>query len=469
MQSGNKIRKGIMISITAQLVSMFCSFVLQMVVPKFITEANYAYWQTFVLYVNYVGIFHFGLLDGLILRYSQFDYNQLDKPRIRSQFIILLCITSFFSLLSILISCITISAPMNIVFVFVGIGILSKNVFTYTSYTFQITNRISKYALLVIIQRLISVLFVIVLLIFGFADFYWICLAEILGDFASIIIGSVFNKGLYFGKIISFHETIQEFKLNIFSGFLLLVANWSLNLLVGSAKMIIEIAWDKIVFGKVAFAFSVSSLYLTFISAASIVLFPSIKRMETGELPGLYKRIRDMLSPVLFLSLLAFFPGCWILLKWIPKYSASLYYLGFLFPLIVYSSRINLLTNNYLKAYRREKRMLKINIVSIVFALCGYLVFGYIIKNMTFLIIWVVLSVMLCSLLSEYSVMKIINIHFFYDWITEIIMTFLFIGIAYKFSILVGFFIYLLVLIIYFAINYSKVKTIIRGIKRSMQ
>ena len=34
------------------------------------------------VHVGYVGVLHFGLLDGIVLRYSQYDYDELDKPRI---------------------------------------------------------------------------------------------------------------------------------------------------------------------------------------------------------------------------------------------------------------------------------------------------------------------------------------------------------------------------------------------------
>ena len=58
-----KIRRGIFLSVFAQLVSVSVSLVFSLFVPKFIPPVEYANWQTFVLYVAYVGLFHFGLLD----------------------------------------------------------------------------------------------------------------------------------------------------------------------------------------------------------------------------------------------------------------------------------------------------------------------------------------------------------------------------------------------------------------------
>ena len=78
-----QIKRNIGLSVIAQIISLAVSFIMNLVLPKFISEYQYALWQTYLLYVGYVGILHFGLLDGIVLRYSQYDYEELDKVRIR--------------------------------------------------------------------------------------------------------------------------------------------------------------------------------------------------------------------------------------------------------------------------------------------------------------------------------------------------------------------------------------------------
>ena len=85
-----KFATNVIISIAVQIISLAVSVILNLVVPKLIDEYQYAYWHVYVLYVGYVGILHFGLLDGLVLRYSKYDYEELDRERLRSQFKILL-------------------------------------------------------------------------------------------------------------------------------------------------------------------------------------------------------------------------------------------------------------------------------------------------------------------------------------------------------------------------------------------
>ena len=92
-----QIKKNVSLSIVAQLVSFSVSLLLNLLLPKFVSEKDYSYWQTFLLYASYVPLLHFGFLDGLMLRYSQYDYDNLDKPIIRSQFKIFLCRRGCFS------------------------------------------------------------------------------------------------------------------------------------------------------------------------------------------------------------------------------------------------------------------------------------------------------------------------------------------------------------------------------------
>ena len=123
-----KFAKNVVYSILAQIISLAVSFVLTLIVPKFIDEYQYSYWQTYVLYVGYVGVLHFGLLDGLVLRYSKYDYEELDKARLRSQFIILLIFTSIITFFTSVISLTVAGYPDKIIFALVAVGIITKNI-----------------------------------------------------------------------------------------------------------------------------------------------------------------------------------------------------------------------------------------------------------------------------------------------------------------------------------------------------
>lgn len=447
--TGRQIKKNVIISIVVQAISLLVGFVLNLILPKYIPELQYANWQTYVLYVGYVGILHFGLLDGIVLRYSQYDYDELDKPRIRSQFKILLFITATLSLLSVGLVSLIAEGDDKYIFVYVALGIVTKNIFTYTSYTFQITNRIQKYAVLIVSQKLFYGLGTIFLLFNHVTDFHLYCLADLCGDFFACSIGYFYNRQLYFGKTISFVESIREFWINTSAGIKLLVANWSSILLLGSSKMLVQWHCDKILFAKYSFAFSLSNLFLAFVAAVSVVFFPSLKRMDQNKMPQVYYSVRGVLSPILFAAMLLYFPCNVILSIWLPQYKDSLVFLGIMLPIVIYTSKVTLLTNNYLKAYRKEQTMLQINVVSVIISFLLFAMAIYMFDSIVLLLVLVVIAAMLRSILSEMAVMKLIDMKFYKDFALEAVLTIGFIVSASFFPLTVGTIVYIILLSVY--------------------
>ena len=465
--STKKFVSNIALSVAAQIVSVLVSFVMGLIVPKFIDEFSYAYWQLYILYAGYVGVLHFGLLDGIVLRYGAYDYDELDKKRIRSQFTCLLLTTALIGVIVASVSLGVMQGERSIVFVLVAVSIVLKNITTYNSYIFQITNRISRYVIITIAQRLAYGIAVVVLLVCGVKEFYWYCLADILGDCVGISIGIALNRGsVYLGRMISLRETFRELCANLSAGIILMLANWSSILLIGSARMIIEWRWGELTFGKVSFAFSLTNIFLTFVTAVSVVLFPSLKRIEGDRLPQMYKNIRELISPLLFFALMLYFPGSWIVRLWLPNYAVSLDYLAILLPIIIFSSKVSLLTNNYLKVYRKEKSMLLVNLFSVALGVAVFSFCAYGLGHLNAMLVSVVLVIMLNSVLSETVVMRTIKVRIVKEFFYEAALTAGFILIAHYLDLLWGFLAYLGLFLIYCVLNFRTIGALFRRLLR---
>lgn len=460
--SFGQIKKNIGLSIIAQVISLAVSFVMNLILPKFISEYQYALWQTYLLYVGYVGILHLGLLDGIVLRYSQYDYDELDKPRIRSQFKCLLAMTSVFCLMAIVCAGLFCKSEMRLVFIMTAIGIITRTMFTYTSYSFQITNRIKYYAEMIIGYRIFYGFGAIAMLLRGFHNFYYFCIVDLCSDIFGILFSAHNNKGMYFGSSLNIRDTFEEVKKNISAGIMLMISNWSAFLLTGSARLIIQWHWDKITFGKISFAFSITNLFLTFVTAISVVLFPSLKRTDKQNLPGLYQKIRGAINPLLITILIFYYPGCYFLRKWLPAYNNSLVYLGILLPIIIFSSKISLLTNNYLKALRKERTMLVINLVSVGIAVVMFSISAYFSNNLKMLLVSIVIAIMICSVLSESVVMKTLNIFDIRRFWGEIVMTAVFVITTMLPSQRAGLLIYTTAVVIFLFFNRKNMRYIFK-------
>lgn len=403
------MKKNVVLTVSAQLVSFFVSAVLNLILPKYVSEIDYSNWQTFLLYLGYVPIFHFGFLDGLMLRYSQYDYKNLNKPLVQSQFRLFLGGEVFFGLIGFTLSFGVENEVYRQIVRFISFGIITMNVYAYASHLFQMTNRIGKYAIFVMMMRLILGGGVVAALFFGVNSFYDLCIVYFAASILTILWGVSQNKELFWGTGRLADGTVAELKSNVSSGIMLLIANLSSLFFVGGAKMVVQWHYDPLLFGRVAFSFNLVNLFLTFITAASIAIFPSLKRINTDQLPDFYARIRRSMTPLLFVSLALYFPGYYVLKLWLPNYADSLVYLGVLMPMIVYESRVTLLTNNYLKTYRKEQLMLVINLVSVAIAFVLFLASAFILDSLFILFACLLVVVIARSVISEIVVMRIIN------------------------------------------------------------
>lgn len=455
--TSKKLAKNVILSVSVQIISLAVSFLMNLVVPKFIDGYQYAYWQTYILYTAYVGVLHFGLLDGIVLRYSGYDYDELDKPRLRSQFITLLVFTSLvFALMTGISFICTDDVVGRTIIIFIAAAVISKNISTYTSYSFQITNRINRYAVVVLTQRLAYGAASMVFLLIGLRDFYWFCLADIIGDAASIVVGMCLNRGLYLGRTIGLRDVSKEIKANLSSGILLLLANWSSILVLSGGRLMVQWNWDELIFGQVSFSFSVTNLFLTFVTAISVVLFPALKRMDEQTLPSLYIKLRNVVSLLLVCVLILYFPGCFILELWLPAYADSLRYLGILLPLVIFSAKVTLLTNNYLKVYRREKAMMLINVISITVGMGLFSLFSFAFHSLIGLLVSIVVVVTGNSIASEAMVMHIIGRKALLPFIEEAVMAVAFILCTQLLDLWIGMGVYAACIVIYCVINHKE-------------
>ncbi|MDE5666874.1 MAG: hypothetical protein K2I29_01395, partial [Clostridia bacterium] len=174
----------------------------------------------------------------------------------------------------------------------------------------------------------------------------------------------------------------------------------------------------------------------------------------------------NILSPVLFFMMIFYFVGCEILEIWLPKYNDSLIYLGILLPIIIFSSKVSLLTNNYLKVYRKEKLMLLVNVISIAVGACLFALCAYVFDNMTALLACVVFVIMLNSVLSEICVLKTIHVKIIKEFIIEAVMTVAFILCASLLSRWVGFGVYCGLFAAYCAANYKSIAALFKKVFR---
>ncbi len=415
-------------TLTSNLVSLLVSVLVILVVPKLIGVEEYGYWQLYLFYSSYVGFMHFGWNDGVYLRYGGKEYKELDKSLFFSQFYMLVILQLIIAIIIVIIANnLIIDGDKLFIIKMTAICMVILNVRIMLLFILQATNRIKEYAQITMMDRILYIVLIVAFLLVGVREYRLLIASDLLGKFISFGYSLYCCKDIVFQRISTFYFSFKEAIENINVGIKLMFANIASMLIIGVVRFGIERSWDVATFGKVSLTLSVSNLLMLFINAVGIIMFPILRRTDEKKLPGIYETMRNFLMVPLLGILVVYYPLKVILSAWLPQYADSLMYMALLFPMCVYEGKMALLINTYLKTLRKEKLMLKINLISLGLSLIITFITTRVLENLNLAIVSIVILLALRCALAEMFLSKILGISIYKDINLELAMTMIFI------------------------------------------
>lgn len=439
--------KNMSYTISSNLISLIISTLVVLIVPKLIGIEEYGYWQLYIFYTSYVGFLHFGWNDGIYLRFGGEEYNNLDKRLFYSQFIELLGSQLFIAILIWLGSYFLVEDHnRGFILQMVAIAMVLVNTRIMFFYILQATNRIKEFAILTMLDRIVYILLIVIFLLFGVRNFKLMIIADLIGKFISLFFAALSCKEIVFRRINTFYLTMSESIKNISVGIKLMFANIASMLIIGIVRFRIERAWDVATFGKVSLTLSISNMMMIFINAVGVIMFPILRRTNQDKLANIYSTMRDFLMVILLGFLIIYYPLKTIMVAWLPQYAESLLYMSLVFPMFIYEGKMALLINTYLKTLRREKVMLRINVISMILSLFMTYISTSIFVNLDIAILNIVILLAIRSVIAESYLAKELNIKVKKDVLLEVLLTLIF--------ILTGWFINSWMTVLFYGITY---------------
>ncbi|MBV4420078.1 hypothetical protein KM800_12215 [Clostridium tyrobutyricum] len=246
-------------------------------------------------------------------------------------------------------------------------------------------------------------------------------------------------------------------------------SNIASMLILGVGRLIIDNKWGIITFGKFSFSLTLTNFILTFISQVSIVLFPTLRQAKKSQQQYFYKNARNMLGLFLPIVFIGYTPVKVILNLWLPQYQDSIHYLALLLPLCTFDGKMEMLCNTYFKVLRKEKLLLTINVITMVLSILLSLLGGYLLKNINSILIFIVVSIIFRSVISEIYLAKLMSSRVIKKLVQEIIIAVIFMICNWYMSVMTAFVIMIITYIIYLIINkkdlyfiFVKVRNLIR-------
>lgn len=455
--------KDLAYTLTANITSLSISILIMVVVPKLIGVQDYGYWQLYLFYASYVGLFQFGWNDGIYLRYGGEEYDDLDKGLFFSQFWMLIISQILFAVIIIVLSGIfTNEIERKFILKMVAVCMIIMGVRAMLVFILQATNRIKEYSKIIIMERILYCCIIVIFLLVGIRNYRLMIVADLIGKLLSLLYAMFCCKDIVFCKITSFYFPFKEVINNINVGIKLMFASIASMLIIGSVRFGIEHSWDIATFGKLSLSLNISNIMMLFINAVGIIMFPVLRRTNEKKLSEIYIIMRDCLMVVLLGALIIYYPVKIIFSAWLPKYADSLKYMALVFPMCVYEGKMALLINTYLKTLRKEKLMLKINLISLGLSVILTFVNTVILKNLNLAITSIVVLLAFRCILAEMVLSMILKLSLYKDIVLELIMTVIF--------ILTGWFInskstVLLYIVAYITYLFIKRKSITKTIK----
>ena len=358
--------RNLLVAFGAQGISMLASIVMSLLVPKVLGVYEFGYWQLFIFYASYVGFFHFGLNDGIYLLNGGEARERIDKSAIRSQYytatllqLVLACLIVIFTIIYIQ------ESERSFVLICFSIYMVICNLASYLGFVFQAMNETRLFSFSVVLDRLAFLVPLLAMVVLRVSDFRPYVVAYLVSKTISLAWCCWEARDILSAPPLGAAESVRESVASIRVGFKLMVANVADMLILGVARALVDAAWGIEAFGRVSFSLSLVNFFITFVTQASMVLFPALRQSGEGERRAVYRGMRDAMEAAFPAVYALYFPMAWLLSAWLPQYAESMRWLAVLLPVCVFNTKMDVCCTTYFKVLRRERTLLAVNVVTV--------------------------------------------------------------------------------------------------------
>ena len=360
----NAFRKDVLIYTSGSALIILFSLIQSFIIPKYLSVQDYGYWQFFLLYGGYVGILHFGFLDGVLVRWAgkQLDeigseLNTAFKFLVIEQVVVLVPLAVIISFV--------VPLPTQWIILIVIVYSLILLVSTLFTIVMQATRHFKLLTVLNVARGLLFLLLVILLFFLGHFSYQIIILVHLV-VYALILGFFIFYFRRYVFSNFSLAGCFSYAKTQISMGFFILVGNLMSILILSVDRLTISSSLPIEQFAFYAFALSIVNICYAFIRAISDVLFPYLSLAKEELHAESYLKGKSAIFFLWAAFLCLYFPMAWIIQVYLPKYVESLPLIQTLLALTAFGSIIQILHINYYKIYAKQKLYLLITSLALV-------------------------------------------------------------------------------------------------------
>lgn len=447
---------------SAQLIVLLFGLVKAIFIPTLMSVEGFGYWQIYLFYSSYVGIFMLGFNDGIYLRYGKYQYKDLPYEKLRSSIRIFTSVLIVFTLTFIVISSFNGIEQKRFSLICAAFNILILGLNGVFIYILQITNQMKYYSFYSVLDKVIFMLMLLLFTVLDINKLEYIIALDLISK-CIVVTGMMFQcKDLWIGKDCSKSLAYDEYRKNVSVGIKLMLAQFMGMLVTGIGRILVEFFGNIEEYAYYSLGITITNLVLVLITAISMLIYPTLKRLPEENYPNYYNKINHILQKFIILIPFIFIVTYIMLPIVLPKYAPVLEYLNILFGVIMLQTKMLLLNNNFYNALRKESAMLKANMSTVMMFILLSTPCFYITKS-----IW---SIALCTFIimlwrcyaSEVYLRKQMTLRIEKSFFLEIILIVAFVGSTSIVNINIITLLYMLMCLFILCLNWDKVKSLIK-------
>lgn len=351
----------------SNIIVMVLGIVSTLIIPIVLGPEEFGFWQLYLLYSSYVGLFIFGYNDGVYLIYGGRDYKDLNYNKFSSFFYILAIYLLFLSLIGIIIVTLFFEGDRQLILLAVCLTIFLQCLNSFFVLINQATSRFNIYSVVNIGEKLIFIMLIIICLLISNIDFEFVIIASLVSKLVVLLINILADYKLVFTKPVLNLYIFRDIGSHMKVGIFLTISGIFSMLITGVGRFLVDGQLGIVQFGYYSFAFSVLAIVTQVIVAASIVLFPMLRNSSKEillEISLLFEKCLDYIGVLInFIYYIIYF----VIINYLPNYSTSLKVILFIFPILIFQSKINIIYNTAFKVLRLEKKILYNGLLTLVF------------------------------------------------------------------------------------------------------
>lgn len=342
----NGLKRGMLQILIANILNMFFSIGTNFLLPKFLSIESYSQIKTFQLYITYAAVLHFGYNDGMYLKFGGKSIEAIPSEEIQTS-ISTLRIFQFF---------ITVCTTVFAFFVrdkalwMAAMATLPLNLIAYFKNFYQATGEFKKYSRIMNMTTGLTFLINLCLIAVVRTDNYLLYLiGYVVLDFAlCFILEYSLRKAKHFSSF-RLCFSWKELKENISSGILLLLGNFSSQLLTSMDRWFVKILLGSFSFAQYAFAVSMENFLNVAITPISVTMYNYFCRHDAVDDIA---RIREWIIAFASVIIMAAFPVKFILEIFLTQYLDSI---NIIFLLFAAQAFYVIIKSVYVNLYKARK------------------------------------------------------------------------------------------------------------------